>query len=231
MVRAPGPMRSGLGSGLVGDTIGNQKLHGGDDQAVYVYAREDLDQWEAELARSLTNGMFGENLTTSGVDVTGARIGERWRIGSDGPLLEVSAPRTPCRTFSAFLQLDKLDQDIHQGGETRCLSSGYLTGYGARRRRDIDRFPPRSRCDDRPGIPRQDVGPGSASAPVAGRCAFCRAQGLRASARRSVTSSGARSTENDRAPYGFVTSDQQPHSSQCMPPPQCEVCAKDEPPP
>ena len=51
MVRAPGPMRSGFGSGLVGDTIGNQKLHGGDDQAVYVYAREDLDQWEAELAR------------------------------------------------------------------------------------------------------------------------------------------------------------------------------------
>lgn len=106
MVRAPGPMRAGLGSGLVGDTIGNQKLHGGDDQAVYAYAREDLDGWQAELARPLTNGMFGENLTTSGIDVTEARIGERWRIGSDGPLLEVSAPRTPCRTFSAFLGID-----------------------------------------------------------------------------------------------------------------------------
>jgi len=105
MVRAPGPMRSGLGSGLVGDTIGNQKLHGGDDQAVYVYAREDLDHWETELARPLSNGMFGENLTTSGIEVTGAVIGERWRIGHDGPLLEVSAPRTPCRTFSAFLEL------------------------------------------------------------------------------------------------------------------------------
>jgi MOSC domain-containing protein YiiM len=105
MVRSPGPMRGGLGSGLVGDTIGNQKLHGGDDQAVYVYAREDLDEWEALLARPLGNGMFGENLTTSGVDVTGALIGERWRIGTDGPLLEVSAPRTPCRTFSAFLEL------------------------------------------------------------------------------------------------------------------------------
>ena len=99
-------MRSGLGSGLVGDTIGNQKLHGGDDQAVYVYAREDLDNWEAQLARPLSNGMFGENFTTSGIEVTGALIGERWRIGTDGPLLEVSAPRTPCRTFSAFLQLD-----------------------------------------------------------------------------------------------------------------------------
>jgi MOSC domain-containing protein YiiM len=104
-VRAPGPMRSGLGSGLVGDTIGNQTLHGGDDQAVYVYAREDLDHWETELARPLINGMFGENLTTSGIEVTGALIGERWRIGRDGPLLEVSAPRTPCRTFSAFLDL------------------------------------------------------------------------------------------------------------------------------
>jgi MOSC domain-containing protein YiiM len=106
MVRAPGPMHGGLGSGLVGDTIGNQKVHGGDDQAVYAYAREDLDAWEAQLGRSLTNGMFGENLTTSGVEVTGARIGERWRIGTDGLVLEVSAPRTPCRTFSAFLELD-----------------------------------------------------------------------------------------------------------------------------
>lgn len=106
MVREPGPMRGGYGSGLVGDTIGNHKLHGGDDQAVYAYAREDLDGWESRLDRTLTNGMFGENLTTSGVEVTHARIGERWRIGSDGLVLEVCAPRTPCRTFSAFLQLD-----------------------------------------------------------------------------------------------------------------------------
>ena len=106
MVRSPGSMHGGLGSGLVGDTIGNQKVHGGDDQAVYAYAREDLDAWEARLGRSLTNGMFGENLTTSGVDVTQARIGERWHIGSDGLVLEVSAPRTPCRTFSAFLELE-----------------------------------------------------------------------------------------------------------------------------
>jgi MOSC domain-containing protein YiiM len=105
LVRGPGPMRGGLGSGLVGDTIGNQNLHGGDDQAVYAYAREDLDAWEVELPRRLTNGMFGENLTTSGIDVTGARIGERWSIGTDGLLLEVSAPRTPCRTFVAFLHV------------------------------------------------------------------------------------------------------------------------------
>ncbi len=106
MVRAPGPMQGGLGSGLVGDTIGNHKFHGGDDQAVYAYAREDLDGWAARLQRTLTDGMFGENLTTSGIDVTGARIGERWRIGTDGLVLEVSAPRTPCRTFVSFLNLN-----------------------------------------------------------------------------------------------------------------------------
>ena len=54
MVRAP--MHGGDGSGLVGDTIGNQKLHGGADQAVYAYAREDLDAWETRLGCTLTNG-------------------------------------------------------------------------------------------------------------------------------------------------------------------------------
>jgi MOSC domain-containing protein YiiM len=117
MVRAPGSMHGGLGSGLVGDTIGNQKLHGGDDQAVYAYAREDLDAWEIQLEQKLTNGMFGENLTTSGIDVTQARIGERWRIGTDGLVLEVSAPRTPCRTFAAFLNLNKWIKTFTQAGK------------------------------------------------------------------------------------------------------------------
>lgn len=117
MVRAPGPMRGGLGSGLVGDTIGNPKYHGGDDQAVYAYAREDLDAWEVRLNRTLTDGMFGENLTTVGVDVTNARIGERWRVGTDGLLLEVSGPRTPCRTFVAFLNLNHWIKTFTQAGE------------------------------------------------------------------------------------------------------------------
>jgi MOSC domain-containing protein YiiM len=117
MVRAPGPMHGGIGSGLVGDFIGNQKFHGGDDQAVYVYAREDLDAWEMQLERTLANGNFGENLTTSGVDVNGLRIGERWRVGTDGLLLEVSAPRTPCRTFQAFLNLSHWMKTFIQAGK------------------------------------------------------------------------------------------------------------------
>jgi MOSC domain-containing protein YiiM len=101
-VRAPGAKRDGLGSGLVGDAICDRRHHGGDDQAVYAYAREDLDTWAAALGRPLGNGCFGENLTTAQLDVTQALIGERWRIG-DAVILEVSCPRIPCGTFAGWL--------------------------------------------------------------------------------------------------------------------------------
>jgi len=103
-VTAPGPKGTGA-VGLAGDRVYDVKHHGGSDQAVYAYAREDLDRWEAELSRSLTNGVFGENLTTAGVDVTGALIGERWLIGA-GLLVEVSSPRIPCGTFQGWLARD-----------------------------------------------------------------------------------------------------------------------------
>ncbi|MDP9864358.1 MULTISPECIES: MOSC domain-containing protein [Streptosporangium] len=100
-VAAPGPMGT-AGSGVAGDTIGDLRDHGGDHQAVYAYAREDLDTWEKELGRELSNGVFGENLTTSGLDVNGALVGERWRIGTD-LILEVTSARIPCRTFAGWL--------------------------------------------------------------------------------------------------------------------------------
>ncbi|MEU2053418.1 MOSC domain-containing protein [Streptomyces bungoensis] len=100
-VTAPGPKGIG-GSGLAGDAVCELRHHGGDDQAVYAYAREDLDTWERELGRSLANGCFGENLTTGGLDVSGALVGERWRIGSE-VVLEVTSGRIPCRTFQGHL--------------------------------------------------------------------------------------------------------------------------------
>lgn len=157
MVRAP----EGVGSGLVGDFIGNPKFHGGDDQAVYVYAREDLDEWERQLQRPLANGNFGENLTTSGIDVTGARIGELWRIGSDGLLLEVSAPRTPCRTFQAFLNLNHWIKTFTEG-KTRRLLAGDFAGDRAGGRRHQPRTPSRPRRDDRSGLLRPNVRTGLA---------------------------------------------------------------------
>lgn len=87
--------------GLDGDEQADLVNHGGPDQAVYAYAREDLDHWGRELGRDLRDGVFGENLTTVGLDVTGARIGERWRIGT--LLAEVTSPRIPCGVFRNWL--------------------------------------------------------------------------------------------------------------------------------
>ncbi|WBP84761.1 MOSC domain-containing protein [Kitasatospora cathayae] len=118
-VTAPGPKGTGA-VGLAGDRVYDVKHHGGSDQAVYAYAREDLDGWEAELGRPLANGVFGENLTTVGLDVNGALIGERWRIGPD-VVLEVSCARIPCSTFEGWLQ--------REGWITRFTRAGVPGAY------------------------------------------------------------------------------------------------------
>jgi MOSC domain-containing protein YiiM len=82
------------GTSVDGDEQANREVHGGVDKALYAYAAEDLDWWAGQLGRELPPGSFGENLTTRGVEVSGAVVGERWRVG--GALLEVSQPRTPC---------------------------------------------------------------------------------------------------------------------------------------
>lgn len=101
-VHAPGPKGTGA-VGLAGDRVYDIAHHGGDDQAVYAYSRESLDRWAERLGRPLSDGVFGENLTTLDIDVDGALVGERWRIGAD-LLLEVSCPRTPCGTFQGWME-------------------------------------------------------------------------------------------------------------------------------
>lgn len=80
--------------GLAGDFQADARVHGGRDKAVYAYAEEDVAWWEEQLGRVLGPGFFGENLTLRGVDVNGARVGERWEVGS--AVLEVTEPRGPC---------------------------------------------------------------------------------------------------------------------------------------
>src|SRR3954462_10304500 len=82
------------GVNLAGDDQADRKAHGGPDKAVYAYAAEDARWWGQEIGRSLAHGEFGENLTTEGIEVNDALIGERWKIGS--AVLEVSEPRIPC---------------------------------------------------------------------------------------------------------------------------------------
>lgn len=128
-VTAPGPKGTGA-VGLVGDRAHDVKHHGGADQALYAYAREDLDTWQEQLGRRLHNGgCFGENLTTVGVDVNGALVGERWRIGTD-VLLEVTGPRTPCATFQGWLGepgwLKRFIEARRPGAYLRVISEGSI---------------------------------------------------------------------------------------------------------
>ena len=82
------------GVNLEGDEQADREAHGGPDKAVCAYAIEDARWWAAELGRSLECGELGENLTTEGIEVTNALVGERWEIGTT--VLEVSEPRVPC---------------------------------------------------------------------------------------------------------------------------------------
>lgn len=97
-----GPVRVGR-LALDGDHVEDVRNHGGADKAVYAYAVEDLARWADELGRDLPAGLFGENLTVEGLDLTGALVGERWRLGGDrddAVVLEVRMPRIPCQTFA-----------------------------------------------------------------------------------------------------------------------------------
>jgi MOSC domain-containing protein YiiM len=101
---APGGVRIGP-YGLRGDIQADRKSHGGLGAAIYAYAQDDADWWGAQLDRELTPGWFGENIRVEGIDVSGARIGERWRIGTgeDSVELEITSPRRPCQTFARWV--------------------------------------------------------------------------------------------------------------------------------
>jgi MOSC domain-containing protein YiiM len=120
-IRPPGPRGSGAGSGLVGDRNFDVVHHGGDDRAVYAYSREDLDAWQSELGRSLPNGVFGENITTAGLDITGALLGEQWSVGDD-VVLEVTGPRVPCGTFVYWMP----ERGWMKRFVERCVPGAYL---------------------------------------------------------------------------------------------------------
>lgn len=129
-VRDPGPKKGGLGSGIVGDGIGSRKHHGGYAQAVYAYAAEDYAWWAQQLGRSLEPGLFGENLTTRGLDLTHALVGEVWTIGS--VVLRVEVPRIPCATFAARMGEKQWVRRFTEAGRTGAYLSVQVPGRIAR---------------------------------------------------------------------------------------------------
>jgi len=125
---AAGPVRV-TASGVVGDDVADQENHGGADQAVYAYAREDLDWWAEQLGRGLPDGIFGENVTTCGLDITGALIGETWQLGT--AVVQVTAPRVPCVTFQSWLGEDhwvrRFAAAARPGAYLRVLAEGMIS--------------------------------------------------------------------------------------------------------
>ncbi|BEP16618.1 MOSC domain-containing protein [Acidothermaceae bacterium B102] len=116
------------GVNLDGDDQADRSVHGGPDKAVYAYALEETHVWEAEVGRELGPAAFGENLTTEGIDVSGAVVGERWRIGTT--LLEIVQPRLPC--FKLALRMDdpgfvkRFAQASRPGAYLRIIEEGDL---------------------------------------------------------------------------------------------------------
>jgi MOSC domain-containing protein YiiM len=115
--------------GLAGDEHGDTENHGGPDQAVYAYAREDLDWWTERLSRELRSGEFGENITTAGIDITAALIGETWRVGD--VVVQITSPRIPCETFKAWTGEDQWVRRFAAAGRPgaylRVLTEGQIS--------------------------------------------------------------------------------------------------------
>lgn len=114
------------GINLDGDDQADREAHGGFDKAVYAYAREDAEWWEQQIGRAIDFGEFGENLTTQGIEVNDALIGERWQIG--GLVLEVSEPRIPCWRLGVRMQdksfPKKFTQALRPGPYFRIIQEG-----------------------------------------------------------------------------------------------------------
>ena len=93
---AAGPVRVGR-LGVAGDEQVDKEDHGGYEQALYVYAREDLDWWVEQLGRELPDGTFGENITTAGIDnhYHGDRYTHKQRIIDHQPSQLAETAKTP----------------------------------------------------------------------------------------------------------------------------------------
>jgi MOSC domain-containing protein YiiM len=125
-VRDPGPKRGGLGSGAIGDEIGDPRHHGGRLQAVYAYPTEDQQWWARQIGRPISPGGFGENITTEGVEMTHALVGELWTVGD--AVLRVEVPRIPCATFAEHMGVPRWVRRFADEGRTGAYLSVVVPG-------------------------------------------------------------------------------------------------------
>lgn len=95
-----GPVRITF-AGVEGNAVADTRHHGDEYMRVYAYSVEDYAWWESELGGPLAPGHFAEQLTTEGIDLNAALLGEVWRVGS--ALLQIAHVRIPCVTFRGWM--------------------------------------------------------------------------------------------------------------------------------
>lgn len=132
-VAGPVPL---AGVNLDGDDQADRRVHGGPDKAVYAYATEDYAWWATAWPDGpraggpdgpgpggrdgpgpggpYEPGTFGENLTTTGLDLTAAAIGDRWHVGD--AVLEVAGPRQPCFKLGIRMGDDRFPDRFEEAG-------------------------------------------------------------------------------------------------------------------
>ena len=114
---------------LEGDGQADLRVHGGEFKAVYAYPLEHYEYWERFLQRTnLPLGMFGENLTTTGLLESTVCIGDVLRIGSS--VLQVTHPRMPCFKLAHKFGRPQFIKEFLQSGRSgfylRVIEEGEL---------------------------------------------------------------------------------------------------------
>ncbi len=109
------------------DTVIDRKHHAGINKACYLFSADNYPYWKKHYPELKWDwGMFGENLTVSGLDESEMRIGDIYKIGSS--LVQVSQPREPCYKLGIrFGTQNILKQFIdhgHPGTYVRILEEG-----------------------------------------------------------------------------------------------------------
>jgi MOSC domain-containing protein YiiM len=102
---------------LDGDAQADTRVHGGEYKAVYAYPVEHYGYWAQRLGRSgFAPGMFGENLTTTGLLEDVICIGDILQVGS--AVLQVTHPRMPCAKLAAKFQRPQIIKEFLTSGRS-----------------------------------------------------------------------------------------------------------------
>lgn len=102
---------------LDGDRQADLTVHGGPDKAVYAYPAEHYPRWRQELpGLEIPFAMFGENLTTTGLNEETVFIGDHFRVGE--AVLVATQPRQPCYKLGIRFGLPEVLKRFVQTGRS-----------------------------------------------------------------------------------------------------------------